>query len=62
MINSRYKKLTGMHAGHTYVVKAPASEIDQPMNWSLQSESNADERLQVKETDLADPKLWQPLK
>jgi hypothetical protein len=61
MIDTRYKKLTGMHAGHTYTVTGPANEIDNPMTWSLRSEANASERLQVKETELTDPKLWQPL-
>jgi len=62
MIDTRYKKLSGMHAGHTYVVTGPANEIDNPMTWSLRAESNPDERLQVKETELTDAKLWQPLK
>ena len=62
MINTRYKKLTGMHAGHTYIVTGPANEIDNPMTWSLRSEANASERLQIKETELTDPKLWQALK
>ncbi|MFO0991852.1 MAG: hypothetical protein U1E67_07985 [Hyphomicrobiales bacterium] len=62
MINARYKKLTGMHAGHTYVVTGPANEIDNPMTWALRSEANASERLQVKETELTDAKLWQSLK
>ncbi|MBL8908401.1 MAG: hypothetical protein JNM20_17145 [Rhizobiales bacterium] len=61
MIDSRYKKLTGMHAGHTYVVTGPANETDTPMTWSLRAETVPDERLQVKETELNDPKLWQPL-
>lgn len=62
MIDTRYKKLTGMHAGHTYIVMGPANETDNPMTWSLRAEANPDERLQVKETDLADAKLWQSLK
>ena len=41
MIDARYKKLTGMHAGHIYKVKAPASEMDSPMRWSLQNEAKA---------------------
>ena len=45
MIDGRYKKLTGMHAGHIYKVKAPASEMDSPMRWSLQNEAKADDRL-----------------
>jgi len=62
MIDTRYKKLTGMHAGHTYTVTGPANETDNPMTWSLRADSNPDERLQVKETELADPELWQSLK
>ena len=45
MINTRYKKLKGMHAGHAYVVMAPASEIDNPVRWMLHSETAADEKL-----------------
>jgi hypothetical protein len=62
MIDTRYKKLTGSHAGHTFIVMGPASEIDTPMLWSLHDEGNASNRLSVKETELADAKLWQPLK
>jgi len=61
MVRTRYKKLTGMHAGHVYVVTAPASEIDTPMRWSLQSETKSDETLIVGEDDLADRSKWQPL-
>jgi hypothetical protein len=62
MIDTRYKKLTGMHAGQTYVVTGPANETDNPLTWSLRGEAKPDERLQVKETELTDPKLWQALK
>ncbi|MDP1701898.1 MAG: hypothetical protein Q8L53_13180 [Aestuariivirga sp.] len=61
MINMRYKKLTGMHTGHSYVVVEPASEIDSPMRWMLHCESVADEKLIVSEDELSDPKSWQPL-
>ena len=61
MINTRYKKLTGMHAGHTYFVMAPSSEIDSPMRWMLHCETVADEKLIVAEDELSDPKRWQPL-
>lgn len=61
MIDARYKKLNGMHAGHIYKVKAPASEMDSPMRWSLQNEAKADDRLIVSEDDLKNAKLWQPL-
>ncbi len=62
MIDTRYKKLTGMHAGHVYTVTGPANETDNPMTWALRSDADTSERLQVKETELADPKLWQSLK
>lgn len=55
MISARYRKLTGMHAGHSYVVMVPASEIDSPMRWTIQCETVADE------DELSDPKRWQPL-
>jgi hypothetical protein len=61
MIDARYKKLTGMHAGHIYKVKAPASEMDSPMRWSLQNEAKADDRLIVSEDDLKDARIWQPI-
>ena len=61
MINTRYKKLTGMHAGHTYVVTAPYSEIETPMRWMLHCETIADEKLIVGVDELADTKRWQPL-
>jgi hypothetical protein len=61
MIDTRYKKINGMHAGHTYKVKAPTSETDSPMRWSLQNEGAADDRLIVSEDDLKNPKLWQAL-
>ena len=61
MINSRYKKLTGMHAGHTYKVKEPASEIDRPLRWVLHCEAITDEQLIVNEDELADTSRWQAL-
>ncbi len=61
MLNTRYKKLTGMHANHTYVVMAPASEIDNPKRWTLHCETVADEKLIVDEDELSDAKRWQPL-
>jgi hypothetical protein len=59
MINMRYKKLTGMHSGHTYVVTAPASEIESPMHWTLQCETVKDEKLNVAENDQSDKTRWQ---
>jgi hypothetical protein len=61
MINMKYRKLTGMHAGHDYVVTAPASEMDSPMRWTLQCEAVRDERLVVSEAELGDKTLWKAL-
>jgi hypothetical protein len=61
MLKTRYKKLTGMHAGHSYIVIAPYSEVENPMRWMLHSEANADEKQIVAEDELSDRKLWQPL-
>ena len=61
MINMRYKKLTGLHAGHSYVVTSPYSEIESPLRWMLHCETDADEKLIVAEDELGDPKRWQPL-
>ena len=61
MINTRYKKLTGMHAGHTFSVTAPASEMESPMQWMLHCETLAGEKLVVAEDELTDVKRWQPL-
>jgi hypothetical protein len=61
MLNTRFKKLTGLHAGHIYEVKAPANEMDAPMRWSLQCEAAPEQRLSVGEDELADRSLWQPL-
>ena len=61
MINTRYKKLTGMHAGHTYLVTAPYNEIETPMRWMLHCETIVDEKLVVGVNELADKKEWKPL-
>lgn len=61
MISSRYKKLTGMHAGHCYVVSSPYSEVENPLQWMLHCETNADEKQIVDEGELGDRSLWQPL-
>lgn len=61
MIKLRYKKLTGMHAGHTYVVVEPSSEIDSPMRWVLHGETLSDEKLIVSEDELGNSKKWQPM-
>jgi hypothetical protein len=61
MLNTRYKKLTGMHAGHSYTVTAPYSEVENPMRWMLHCDTNSDEKQIVGEDELANQKLWQPL-
>ena len=59
MLKSRYRKLTGLHAGHVYEVTAPANEMDSPMRWSLQCETVKDQRLIVGEEELADTSRWE---
>ena len=61
MLNARYKKLTGMHAGHSYTVVAPYSEVENPLRWMLHCDANADEKQIVAESELDDQRLWQPL-
>jgi hypothetical protein len=61
VINTRYKKLSGMHAGHSFVVVAPYGEIETPMRWMLHREGTDEEKLVVAENELADTKLWQSL-
>ena len=61
MINMRYKKLTGLHADHTYVVTAPASEFESPMHWTLQCETIEDQKLNVSENELLEKARWQPV-
>jgi hypothetical protein len=62
VINTRYKKLSGMNAGRTYIVAAPYAEIETPMRWTLHREDNDEEKLVVSEDELADKKRWQALK
>jgi hypothetical protein len=59
MINMGYKKLTGMHAGHFYVVTAPASEFESPMHWTLQCGTIEDQKLNVSENELLEKARWQ---
>ena len=61
MLNTRFKKLSGLHAGHVYEVKGPANEMDTPMRWALQCETIADQKLIVSEAELADRARWQPM-
>ena len=61
MLNTRYKKLTGMHAGHSYTVVAPYSEVENPLRWMLHCDTSKAEKYVVSEIELADQKLWQPL-
>lgn len=61
MIDTRYRKLSGVHKGATYTVMAPYSEIERPVRWILHMENNDDERCIVSEDELNNPKLWEPL-
>lgn len=61
MLNTRFKKLTGLHAGHVYEVKGPANEMESPMRWSLQCETIKEQKLIVDEGELGDKSRWQPL-
>lgn len=61
MINGRYKKLSGMHAGHTYIVIAPYGEIETPMRWMLHMVGNEEEKFIATEDELADTELWRSL-
>ena len=61
MLKTRYKKLTGLHAGHIYQVTVPASETAGPMQWSLQSEADKEQKLIVAEDELTDKARWQAL-
>jgi len=61
MLKMRYKKLTGMHAGHSYTVIAPYSEVENPMRWMLHCETDDAEKQVVPENELGDSELWQPL-
>ena len=61
MINARYKKLSGTHAGHSYTVAAPYDEIKSPLRWMLHCETDEAEKLIVAEDELNDRKLWLPL-
>jgi hypothetical protein len=61
MKNMRYKKLSGLHQGHVYQVVAPVNELDSPMRWSLQSETDKDQKLIVGEDELTDKARWQPV-
>lgn len=61
MLKNRYKKMFGMHSGHTYVVSAPYGEIETPLRWMLHCETVSDELLVVDEEELSDKNRWQPL-
>ena len=61
MINTRYRKIAGVHAGATYVVIAPYNEVERPLQWMLHMEGNDDVKCIVSEEDLADPERWEPV-
>jgi len=61
VIDTRYKKLSGAHAGHSFVVVAPYEEIETPMRWMLHMEGPTAESLVAAEHELTDTRLWQSL-
>ena len=61
MINTRYKKLSGVHAGQLYVVVGPNSEIESPLRWVLHNEADKADKTIVTEDELKDSKQWLPL-
>ena len=61
MMKMRYTKLTGLHAGHTYQVTAPQSEMAGQMQWTLESETDKEQKLVVSEDELTDKTRWQAL-
>jgi hypothetical protein len=61
MISSRYKKLSGVHAGQAYIIVGPNSEIETPLHWILHNETNMADKLIVAEDELSDTKQWLPL-
>ena len=61
MINSRYKKLIGDHAGQSYRIVGPSSEVETPLRWILHNESNKADKVIVADDELRDAKQWLPL-
>lgn len=66
MIDARYKRLTGPHAGQAYVVIGPNSEIEHPLRWVLHNAARVgskamDDQVIVSEDELHDVKRWLPL-
>jgi hypothetical protein len=61
MINSRYKKLIGDHAGQSYRIVGPNSEVETPLRWILHNESNKADKVIVADDELRDAKQWLPL-
>jgi hypothetical protein len=58
MMNSRFKKLSGDHAGQSYIIVSPNSEIETPLHWILHNETNTADKLIVSEDELSDTKQW----
>ena len=58
MINARYRKLSGTHAGQLFAVSAPNGESEIPMRWMLHSETDEAQTLIVAEDELNSPELW----
>lgn len=61
MINRRYRKLLGPHAGRAFTVAAPYGEIEVPMRWMLHMEGDDKEKLIISEIDLTDRSKWLPI-
>lgn len=66
MIDARYKRLTGPHAGQTYVVIGPHSEIEHPLRWVLHNAArlgskSMDDQAIVPEDELQDTGKWVPV-
>ena len=62
MIDARYRRLTGPHAGQVYVVLGPSSEIEHPIHWVLHNaDKSVNDQAIVLESELHDKARWQPL-
>jgi hypothetical protein len=58
MVNARYKRVSGTHAGQVYIVIGPFSEIETPLRWVLHNEADASDKPIVAEDALSDAKQW----
>jgi hypothetical protein len=62
MIDTRYRRLSGKHAGGSYVVIGLYNEIEIPRRWILHNEADEADRPIVAEDELNDPARWLPLR